>query len=215
MEDEYPWPKRGMSLFATTDPSDWRANAVMPLEPHWISYQSGYRQAAELLMARTASGRDQDSLIYPILFNARQAIELELKAIVRIADRVLGRSSSYPKDHPIRCHKLIPLWRIAKDLLKEVESLHDPGVSEEEETQAFEVLLHQLHSADPTSFTFRYPTNKNDRPSFDIAKNAIPSHINTRDLSNNLCAMFNYLSGVSEWLIVVSETLDDLEAYYR
>ena len=203
-----------MSLFETSNPSDWRANAVMPDQPHWILYQRGYQLAAELLMAHTASGKDQDFLIYPILFNARQSIELELKEIIRIASRLLGHSDSYPKDHPIRWHKLIPLWEIAKQLLEEAESLHDPGVSDEETTQAFEVLLRELHSADPASFTFRYPTDKEDRPSFDVNKDPIPRLINTRDLNNTLRVMFNYLTGTSEWLMVVTQTLEEIKADY-
>ena len=144
MDDGYAWPKPGMSLFETTNPRDWRANACMPHQPDWVSYQSGYQLAAELLMAHTASGKDQDLLIYPILFNARQAIELGLKETIRLGNRLLDRDGSYPKHH-----ELAPLWQIAKGLLAEAASLHDPEALDEEVTGAFEELIEALDTVDP------------------------------------------------------------------
>ena len=208
MDDEYAWPKPGMNLFETTDRHDWRANACMPHQPDWVSYQSGYQLAAELLMAHTASGQDQDLLIYPILFNARQAIELGLKETIRLGNRLLDRDGSYPKHH-----KLAPLWQIAKDLLAEAAAVHDPEALDEEATRAFEELIEALDTVDPRSFTFRYPTDSKDQPSFDVEDGIVPNQINTRDLNHTLSAMFNYLTGVTEWLANAVDTLQDMQSY--
>ncbi|MCY4370945.1 MAG: hypothetical protein OXF41_16355 [bacterium] len=208
MDDEYAWPKPGMSLFETTNPHDWRANACMPYQPDWVLYQSGYQLAAELLMAHTASGKDQDLLIYPILFNARQAIELGLKETIRLGNRLLNRDGPYPKRH-----ELTPLWQMAKGLLAEAASVHDPEALDEEATGAFEELIKALNTVDPGSFTFRYPTDQNDRPSFDAEDGIVPNQINTRDLNHTLSAMFNYLTGTTEWLANIIHTLQDMQSY--
>ena len=62
---------------------------------NWGLYILSYQKATNLLIKQTASGKDQDTLIYPILFNARQAIELGLKEIIRLADRLLDRQDPY------------------------------------------------------------------------------------------------------------------------
>lgn len=211
MEDEVAWPRPGMSLLKTTNKRDWRPNANMSWGPNWTLYQYGYAEAAKLLMARTASGTDQDFLIYPILFTARQAIELGLKEIILGGSRLMGR------DEPdLICHDLRYLWKIAKTLLADAEALHHPGASDEAATTAFEDLIKQLSAADPKSMTFRYPVDTKGRPSFVVGTSAgkVPELINTRDLSKTLNAMFNYLTGAGAWLENILETIDDLEANF-
>ena len=193
-----------MSLFETTDLSNWVANACMPHQPDWVSYQSGYQRAAELLMEHTAAGNDQDLLIYPILFNARQAIELGLKEAIGLGNRLLDRDGSYPKHHKLLC-----LWQIAEELITEAEAIHCPGVMDQEATRAFDALIKALDTVDPGSFTFRYPTDQEGQPSFDISDGRVPNLINTRDLNHTLSAMFNYLTGVTACLADALDAVDD------
>ena len=184
-----------MSLFETYAEDGWRANAQLSQPPAWVIYQHGYELAAKLLMERTASGKDQDFLIYPILFTARQAIELGLKEIMLLGTRLSGRSDSYPKTHDLEL-----LWENAKDLLIEA------GNADSDSTDSFEALLKEVHAADPGSMTFRYPVDKQDSPSFTVDDDEIPRLINTRSLNRVLCAMFNYLSGARDWLENIVET---------
>lgn len=204
-EDDYAWPSKGMTLFDTTGDGDWQANAQMPHRPDWVVYKSGYELAAKLLMERTASGSDQDFLIYPILFTARQAIELGLKEIILLGTRLSDTNESYPTSHDIW-----RLWEIARGVLATA------GASLDDDTDAFESLVKQLHAADPGSMTFRYPVDKKGAPSFSVEGGQIPGLINTRDLQAVLEAMFNYLSGTRDWLEDLVETeemaLRDLSA---
>ena len=211
MEDEGAWPRPGMSLFETTDKSDWRPNANMSWGPNWTLYQFGYAEAAKLLMRHTASGKDQDFLIYPILFTARLAIELGLKEIILCGNRLLGRDDPYPISHDLCC-----LWKMAKTLLADAEALHHPGASDEEATTAFKDLIEQLSAADPRSMTFRYPVDPKGRPSFVVGdpNGEVPRLINTRDLNRTLDAMFNYLTGAGAWLENILETVEHLHAYF-
>jgi len=212
MEDEIAWPRPGMSLLKTTNERDWRPNANMTWGPNWTLYQYGYAEAAKLLMRRTASGRDQDFLIYPILFTARQAIELGLKEIILAGSRLMGRG-----EPDLISHDLGHLWELAKILLADAEALHHPGASDEAATTAFEDLIKQLSAADPKSMTFRYPVDTKGRPSFVVGASdgKVPELINTRDLSNTLDAMFNYLTGAGAWLENILETVDGLDADFR
>ncbi|MDE0137797.1 MAG: hypothetical protein OXM57_14900 [bacterium] len=208
MDDEGVWPRKGMSLFDTTNERDWRPNANMSWGPDWTLYQYGYAMAAKLLMRRTASGKDQDFLIYPILFTARQAIELGLKEIILCGKRLLDQDAPDLISHDLRY-----LWKTAKALLTDPEALYDPEVSDDESTTAFEGLLMQLSAADPNSMTFRYPVDTEGRPSFVVGdrNGKVPALINTRDLSYTLEAMFNYLDGVGAWLAEL-ETVEDSHA---
>lgn len=188
-EDDFLWPKKGMSLFETTDQRNWAANACMPLQPDWVVYTMGYELAATLLTEHTSAGQDQDFLIYPILFTARQAIELRLKEIILLGSRLSSNETSYPTSH-----NLPHLWQLARGVLV------DAGAEVDKAMSAFDSLLKQVHSADPGSMTFRYPVNKTGDASFSVDDAGIPSLINTRDLGRVLKAMFNYLSGSRDWL---------------
>lgn len=207
MENEYAWPRPGMSLFDTADRGDWRPNANMSWGPNWTLYQNGYAEAAQLLMRHTASGKDQDFLIYPILFTARQAIELGLKEIILRGNRLLGREDPYPNSHDL-CRP----WKMAKTLLADAEAIHQPGASDGQATTAFEELIKQLSAADPKSMTFRYPVDTKGRPSFVVGSSngKVPQLINTRDLNHTLSAMFNYLTAAGAWLENILETIEDL-----
>lgn len=195
-KDERAWPQQGMSLLQAVGGGPWRANAQMYLGPDWVAYQHGYELATRLLLERAASGRDQDVLIFPILFNARQAIELALKEIVVIGMR-LGHTEPYPMTHD-----LLTLWVAANRVLVEA------GADEEESTTAFEALLRELHVADPAAITFRYPEDTKRGPSFRVDDGPIPKLINTTDLADALHAMFNFLLGARDWLEHVADTLD-------
>lgn len=211
MEDEIAWPRPGMSLLKTTNKRDWRPNANMTWGPDWTLYQYGYAGAAKLLMRRTASGRDQDFLIYPILFTARHAIELGLKEIILCGNRLLDQDNPNLIRHDLRY-----LWKVAKPLLAEVEALHQPGASEEEATTAFEDLINELSAADPRSTTFRYPVDTDGRPSFIVGDSSgeVPRLINTRNLSHTLEAMFNFLDGVGTWLEAILEAVQEMRAEF-
>jgi len=192
-------PTVGMSLFESSEHNDWQANADLPTDPDWAIYKYGYQLAADVLMKHTSSGIDQDFLIYPILFTARQAIELGLKELIRLGMlRSEGRES-----HP-NTHDVWKLWRSARRHLEEA------GMEPGEDVDAFEALLKELANADPGSMTFRYPVDKTDKPAFGIklrdgrrsndSSITMPATINTGDIKTVLRAMFRFLDGCHDWL---------------
>ncbi|MEK7981452.1 hypothetical protein N5I81_028340 (plasmid) [Klebsiella michiganensis] len=97
--------------------SDWHNNACLNYMPdHGTAYTEGYRRAADILIKHIdESGRDQDFLVYPVLFLYRHHIELLIKQIVGLA-LVLSEepdTDQYKKDN----HNLNTLWLLAKKLL--------------------------------------------------------------------------------------------------
>ena len=72
-------------LFSGDD--DWHNNACLNewSRDHGATYAAGYRRAAELLIEHIdTKGRDQDVLVYPVVFLYRHHVELALKRIISI-----------------------------------------------------------------------------------------------------------------------------------
>ena len=67
--------------------SDWHNNACLNYMPdHGTAYTEGYRRAADILINHIdESGRDQDFLVYPVLFLYRHHLELLIKQIIGLA----------------------------------------------------------------------------------------------------------------------------------
>ena len=70
---------------------DWWNNACIGYaQPEWSLYARGYKQAADLLVMHIDERtRDQDTLVYPVLFLYRQYFELRLKHVTSDACGIL------------------------------------------------------------------------------------------------------------------------------
>lgn len=206
MTDEPPnWPTPGMTLFGeVTQRPDWQANAFIG-DPNWDTYRFGYQRAVELLLAETISGRDQDFLIYPILYLARHAVELGLKHMISLLQQILNDA---PAPRPV--HGLGRLWSQAKPLLRSAGiMLHHPGILESDGVLGFAQLVAELDEIDKASTTFRYPTTVDGDQSFvNSATNQlpgtkipiVPDWVHTGDLDQSLDAMFKFIDGTTEWI---------------
>src|SRR6266540_5497986 len=82
---------------------DWQLNACLNYGvDHWHMYASGYRRAAEILTDYVRQNhRDQDVLIFPVLFLWRHHLELQLKGIARRATHLLGKDWNPTSDHDL------------------------------------------------------------------------------------------------------------------
>ena len=97
--------------------SDWHNNASLNYMPdHSTAYTEGYRRAAEILIDQR---RDQDFLVYPILFLYRHHIELLIKQVIGLALKL----ADDPDQHPYKKddHNLNRLWSAAQKLILEVD----------------------------------------------------------------------------------------------
>ena len=114
-------------------------------------YSEGYKQGAEALYDKYVNDPFYGQwLVYPLIFNYRQYIELRLKELITMGYKYLGVEGDF-KD----IHSLKPLWDTYRnDIL--------PGIHEVEDDilNNVERIIYEFHDVDPGSFSFRYPVTK-------------------------------------------------------
>lgn len=147
--DPLPWPKPGQKLFVGDLP-DWEHNAFIHRDPaDWHPMALGYQTGADVMVEHVmATESDQDLLLFPIMFGYRHSVELRLKAIREIL-RGLGEDIEIKPGHSLQ-----QLWEeVRRALARELSSEPDDDI------QAVDEILSQLHQADEGSFDFRYPAD--------------------------------------------------------
>ena len=136
--------------------SDWHNNACLNYMPdHGTAYTEGYRRAADILIKHIdESGRDQDFLVYPVLFLYRHHIELIIKQIIGLALALAEEPDKhqYKKDD----HNLNTLWPLAQKLILEVDDSYRPS-----DFKIVKEVVKALHQADGRATDFRY-ARRND-----------------------------------------------------
>ncbi len=173
-------PSSEDKLFSTAE--DWWNNACLNfLVDGWTLYSIGYKDAADILVSQVeAQARYQDTLVYPIVFLYRQYLELSIKDLIRQARKLQDIHDPFPKTHRIN-----ELWPICSDLLGEIS----PGDSEEE-LKNIGRLIADFCTVDPTSMAFRYPENKDGKPSLPGIR-----HINLRNIKEVIGKIAAILDG--------------------
>jgi hypothetical protein len=152
-------PRKGDKLFRSDD--DWEMNACVNYGSGKRLYSHGYLTAARSLAAQVIeSRREQDGLIYPIVYLYRHHCEITLKGIIYIASRLLDRSLEKAEKDALYTHGLLPLWTHVCPLLNpvcdEVGNAHFP----QEDLDGIESYIQQIHAYDPDGQRFRYAIAK-------------------------------------------------------
>ena len=83
LETDFRWPTAGDNPFVRSE--NWFDNAIMPKEKNhrMANMTRGYKQAADLMVSSTTENRfERDAIVFPIIFNYRQYIELSLKYLI-------------------------------------------------------------------------------------------------------------------------------------
>ena len=122
------------------------------------AYAMGYMEANRRLKGTLVDDPTMiDILIYPIVFNYRQAVELGLKHLVFYLRAIYGTG-----DTPEMNHGLTNNWLILRPLIEKHRDAFNfkyPSLRREQ-LDGVERLIKDLHSFAPNSFVFRYPENK-------------------------------------------------------
>lgn len=105
---------------------------------------------------------DVDSLIYPIVQNARHAVELSLKYLVGVLSTIAEQHVAASPTH-----KLTDNWERVRKLILHLE------LATKEELKHVTHVISEFVEFDPNGEAFRYPTSKNG----DLCLNGV-SHIN-------------------------------------
>jgi hypothetical protein len=193
--DQLPWPERGDRLFVADEP-DFLNNAF--LGSNWIVYADGYKQAADNLVKKLLEDRhSQDFLVYPVVFLYRHYIELCLKHIILLGNRLLKNEFLLPNHH-----RIDHLWRDARRILEEA----NPDGSKAD-LDAVEACLKELAKRDPTSESFRYPINLAREPHFDQRE-----QVNLRHFSDTVRKIGGLFDGAIGYLMEYLDTKHQMES---
>jgi hypothetical protein len=156
-------------IFCADD--DWQENACLswlndPIELYAIGYKEAGDRIVEFVLKKA---KDQDVLIYPIVFLYRQYVELRLKEIIREGRILLEDGNNFPTHHNIW-----DLWCTAKKIaFKAFQNENEPP-----DLKYAEHAIKEFSLIDPDSFSFRYPTTKKGDPILDGV-----THINIHRLA--------------------------------
>lgn len=212
-----PPPRAADVLFGPGD--DYEANACIS---HWIEvdyvYTSGFRRAGLRLAQHVCeTGRDQDFLVYPIVYLYRHHVELVLKAIVGTAASLLDRELSESDHKALGGHDLSALWDITRPLLNPVCALVPNPPFPDDDIQGTDSYIRQLHEHDPDGQRFRYATTKPRRSARRGTAAGIPSLnpnlklVNIGVFATAMEKLAEYLEGIEGWF----GNLQDAKATHR
>lgn len=151
---ELRWPTKGDAPFIVAgDPYD---NALIEdnTAARLILMMEGYKAAADLMVRASAHDRtERDKLVFPVLFNYRQFLELALKYH-------LATYGPFVKLEPDwTTHDLAVLWK------KFLEMLDRYGTDDADKADTIvgQIIL-EFAKIDPKSYSHRYPVDRNGRP---------------------------------------------------
>lgn len=134
--------------------------------PHWYASSNnwsliaeGYKNSADKLIELVVSRKAiPDEMFYPVLFLYRHYIELRLKEIIQLGNRIA--TGDWDVSHG---HDLNSLWDRAESVLRDkVSGMMDESI------EALGNIIKQLQKADTSSAeVFRYPNTAKGKVSLD------------------------------------------------
>lgn len=182
---------------------NWEYNACLNYSDGSYGYIEGYKKAAKVLVEYVfVSKRDQDTLIYPIVFLFRHHVELIIKDILNKGKDLLSldeKERSVLVSALVSKHSLTFFDKYVKDLMFALEpnSNHD--------YQEIHSLIEKITQLDPDSYHFRYLKSKKDEVNINLNIRTI----NTEDLFSNIENGIKLLECVSLQLSQYLEAIDE------
>jgi hypothetical protein len=194
--DQIRYPEKGDKLFRE-DCEDWHYNAVIGHygpEKGWGAYSEGYKIAGDILVRYVIeNSRHQDLLIYPIVFNYRQWLELTLKMIIRDGNVLLENDIDFPITH-----ELGRLWVLARKVILDLGDTIGLNESGKEIIDITEEITRELDVKDSGSFVFRYPEDIKKEPSIATGHEIV----NIRNFSEIIDKVHSLLFGIGECISI-------------
>jgi hypothetical protein len=154
LNTEFRWPTEGDTPFVAAD-DPWE-NAYV--ENHTFSrlifMMEGYKKAADLMVnAANADHVERSYLVFPIIFNYRQFIELSLKYLIATYGKFVDIAPNW------NTHDLVELWQTFGNLL-DAYGTTDPDQADPIVAQ----IIAEFAKIDPNSYSFRYPVDRKGNP---------------------------------------------------
>lgn len=185
LDTEFRWPIAGdMPFVEACNKAD---NAIIAEDDftRLVLMTDGYKKAADIAVTHTASHpSDRDLLVFPILFNYRQFIELSLKYQLATHGPAVAIEPNW------KTHDLGVLWTSFREMLDRYGT-PDP----DEADPVVEAVVLQFAKIDPGSYSNRYPVDRQGKP-LPIAYGAM--HL--ENLADVMNAVAGYFSGCDGYL---------------
>ena len=151
---EFRWPTKGDTPFVVA--LDGLDNAIIfeDERTRLAVMTSGYKKSADLAVIRATDYRaDRDFLVYPILFNYRQFLELSLKYHLASYGYAVGIDPNWTS------HDLGVLWDIFEEMLDRY-GVDDP----DKVNPTVKRVVAEFAKIDPDSYSYRYPVDRKGKP---------------------------------------------------
>lgn len=154
LNSKFRWPAQGDKPFVMAeDPFD-NANIADDGFTRLVLMTDGYKSAADLMVAATADNAPmRHVLVFPIIFNYRQFLELSLKYQIATFGPAVGVESNW------KSHDLAKLWSEFVEILERYGT-PDP---DEADPVVGEIIL-EFAKIDPGSYSYRYPVDRQGNP---------------------------------------------------
>ena len=118
---------------------------------------SGFQSAAQILAASLKEGGPHPHLlVYPLVFDYRQFVELMLKHIVRSMQSFATFANDSKVDAALSAHAIEPLIELIAAGMEAV----DAQLAQSEEMNVLKGRICEFHEMDPGSYAFRYTRDK-------------------------------------------------------
>lgn len=210
-----PAPRSSDVLFRADDTRGW-ANACITKRRYWgrgdRPYMEGFRRAAKRLALQVCEeGREQDYLVYPILYCYRHHVELALKSMIGLMLDLAEAEPDQQCKNAMEGHRVDTLWVVCKRYFKHENIKHFGLTIPREDLKGIDSYIRQLHEVDPDSQAFRYDRSK------DGTKISIPetvTHINIALIAEYMERLCDQLDGMDFFLAHMRELRDDAQNYY-
>lgn len=182
---EFRWPRRGDRPFVAAANGLENANVAPNAHTRLVLMTDGYKEAGDLMVR--ASERDpllRDKLVFPVIFNYRQFVELSLKYQLATYGPTVGVEPNW------NTHYLERLWAPFVDMLQRYGA-KDP----DEADPIIGEIVAEFAKIDPASYSYRYPVDRDG--------NAIPieyTDLHLPSLADVMDAVGNYFTGTDGYL---------------
>jgi hypothetical protein len=154
LNTDFRWPNQGDKPFVVADDPFDNANIADDGFTRLILMMDGYKSAADLMVqAAVDDRRTRDILVFPIIFNYRQFLELSLKYQLATFGPAVDIQPNW------QSHDLAKLW---SEFLKMIEcyGTEDP---DEVDPVVGDIIL-EFAKIDPRSYSYRYPLDRRGKP---------------------------------------------------
>jgi hypothetical protein len=140
-------PKNGDKLFKpelSFDTGAWLAN---PANKFFL-YSEGYKNAGDALHKFCLENPFyNNTIIYPLVFTYRQFVELRLKELILMGNKLNDSIEDFPDEHNI-----LKLWKIFRNVIYPKIAAEDKDLLDNSEK-----IIEQFTTEDSQSMNFRYP----------------------------------------------------------